>query len=63
MKNLDTKVISELFNPREPFIRDPNIAFMSTCLQNYGYDIQPIAYPNKQWSDTLKAFKSHFSKN
>lgn len=59
----NSSAITANYSPKEPLPQGVSIEFLSTYLKQYGYNIEPTSNPNDQFSNVLKAFKSHFSCN
>lgn len=59
----NSSAIAERYTPKEPLPQDVSVEFLSTYLKEYGYNIEPTSKPTEQFSNVLKAFKSHFSCN
>ncbi len=55
--------IHDLYCPREKLPQGTSLAFLSTYLKEYGYNIEPQGYLDPHFSNVLKVFKGHFSHN
>lgn len=61
----DPNFIMKNFSPKEKFLNDPNVEYMSTLLSSYGYtELTPTSDPeNETYKNALRAFQAHFSRN